>query len=336
MQVVYSVIILVLSILFAKNASSQNFSESLDSLFEKKLPQLGLHQVKMTWKSGKTVFTDIQTFNPEGKRIEHLYHDGTASAREKMEFDEKGKLKTTTYYSSKDTSSIDAKYIYTYSDSLNHTLQIFNGERELSQTQTYQTKQVKDTIWVTKTRKATESSHISKSLTRSTQKGDSLQLSETIKFDELGKMVDITTHFELKRKDSAGNTIIESGRYDARIDESLMIYGDPMRNPEPYIQNQLKGMYPYVSIEDYTPSKTYNSSGQIILIQEAYGKTVFHYNELTQLVKFEHFTNPAMTGEKEEKTSETIFYYDSQGLPIRVSEISLTSGKTIDYQLEFN
>jgi hypothetical protein len=96
----------------------------------------------------------------------------------------------------------------------------------------------------------------------------------------------------------------------------------------------LDGKYPYKYGEEITSTYIYDPKGKLISLTDYSNKRNFYHNIQGQTIKIEVFSNPFF-GEKEKKVSEQIFHYDSQGLPLKVVETNLESGKVITYTFEF-
>jgi hypothetical protein len=330
--------ITLLILLLNANLYAQPFHQELDSIIKKKMPPLGLHQLTINWSEYEsTPLTDIQRFDKDGNRIEHLSFNGNRWTRHKEEFNEKGRRTTFSFFDDQDTSLLVTKHVYTYIDSLNYTDESFNFGKELSRTTLHQTKVAKDTFWVTEIETSANNKHVSKSLSRYTLKGDSLTISEFVHFDRNGKMSDIDAYYQLQKKDKNGNIVYTSGIYDVVVDESLhndqALYMDVIKYPEKYIQYQLDGKFPYTYGEEVTSKHIYNSKGKIISSYDYGNRKMYSYNSRDQLIKIDSFSSPL--GSKEEKVSEQTFLYDSHGLPVKVIETRSQSGKTITYTFEY-
>lgn len=330
--------ILSFSLLFGSSLSAQPFHHELDSIIKKKMPPLGLHQLTISWSEYESSpLTDIQRFDKTGKRIEHLFFNGNNWTRHKEEFDGKDRRTAFSFFDEKDTSLLVTKHIYTYIDSLNYKDESFNFGTELSRTTLHQTKVAKDTFWVTEIETNAKGIQISKSLSRYTLKGDSLTISEFVDFDKNGKMSDIDAYYQLGKKDKNGNVVYTSGIYDVVVDESLQnnqaLYLDVVTNPEKYIQYQLDGKYPYTYSAEITSTYVYNAKGKLINSYDYGDKKKYYYNSLDQLIKIDFSSK--IPGFNEEKVSEQTFLYDSRGLPVKVIENRIQSGKIITYTFEF-
>jgi hypothetical protein len=299
---------------------------------------LGLHQLTISWSEYEsTPLTDIQRFDKDGNRVEHLSFNGNHWTRHKEEFDDKNRRTAFSFFDEKDTSLLVTKHVYTYIDSLNYKRESFNFGRELSKTTLHETKVAKDTFWVTETETNANGIQISKSLSRYTLKGDSLTVSEFVDFDRSGKMSDIKAYYQLRKKDKNGNTVSTSGIYEVVVDESLQnnqtLYMDVMKYPEKYIQYQLDGKFPYTYGEEVNSTHSYNSKGKLISSYDYGDKKKYSYNSQGQLIKIEFASK--LPGFKEEKVCDQTFQYDTHGLPIKVLESRVQSGKTITYIFEY-
>jgi hypothetical protein len=328
------------TLLFGTTGFAQPFRERvMDSVMLKNFNNQHFHQMTTTWiQDGETELTDIQVYDQRGLRTEHIFFNSLRWVRHKEEYDSLKRKTAFIFYRDDDTSVISSKHVYTYPDSLSSKEEVYNRGTELTETTYREYKRSADTLWVTETETHVNGKFPRKSLSRYTQKGDSLTISEFVSFDQHGKIKDIKTYYRLKRTDKKGNAVYTSGKYDVVVDESLLndeaLYLDALQHPEKYMQYQLDGKYPYTYGEEITSTKVYDPKEKLISSWEGDGKTYYFYNPQGQIIKTESFSKPR-SGEKERKMHERIYYYDQHGLPSKVVDTALDTGKTITYRIEF-
>ena len=319
---------------------AQPFTDrKLDSVMNESFQKHGLHQMIITWSEYEgTPLTEIQTFDSKGLRTERLAFNGNRWTRYKETYDSIPRRTSFTFFDQEDTSVVTSIHIYTYPDSLTTKEETFNMGTELTTTKITQYRKSDDTLWITETERSASYSRVNKNLTRITQKGDSLTIVEYVDFDDAGKMKDIKTYYHVIRKDKKGNKVRTSGKYEVVVDESLQnnreLYIDVIKYPEKYIQYQLDGKYPYIYGEEITSVMVFDPKGRLISNKDYNSKKNYFYNEEGKIIKTESFYK-SYDNPKEEKTSEQVYQYDSRGLPLKVVETRLASGKVITFLYEY-
>ncbi|TSJ46374.1 hypothetical protein [Fluviicola chungangensis] len=346
MQIIKTGLFILFTLVFSAKLVAQPFSQDqMDSVMLKKFKELGYHQMITTWNQTWSSYAgnplkDIQTFNDAGLRIEHCHYNGIDWTRHKNEFDSTGNLTAFIMYDEKDTSMILSKSVYTYTDSMNFKKEYFIQGIKLLSTTTYAYTYVKDTLLLIETETQASSSFSEKRMSRYVQKGDSLQISEHVTFDENGKMDGISATYKIRRTDQNGNSVITLGNYEALIDKSFtddsIFRADRLKNPDKYIQYQLDGNYPYKYSDDAQSTYIYisNPKGKLISRRDYRNRLNLYYNEEGKVIRTETYSK-TIPEEKERKTTEQLFYYDNHGLPLKVLETDLESGKTTTYTFQF-
>lgn len=331
---------LLLILLLSSKLFAQPFRERvMDSVMLVGFNKAGYKQMTTTWSHYEgTTLTEIQIYDQRGLRTGHLQYNGYHWTRHKESFDSLRRKTAFIFFDEKDTTLVTSTHIFTYLDSLSYKEEVFNRGTELTNTTLKQYKKVKDTLWITETKTAVNSNRVDKNLHRITTKGDTLTISEYVKYDNAGKIRDIDTYYHLKSKDKKGNDVYTGGKYEVIVDESIQIneqlYLDALKTPEKYHQYQLDGKYPYKYADEITSIRIYNPKGQLISNKDYSSKKTYEYNALGQTVKTESFSQ--MPGGTEQKISEEVFYYDQRNLPVKVVEIVPGTGQIITYQFTFN
>lgn len=279
--------------------------------------------------SDTTMHLETQYFDERGNMIEsispgsrgrfdrRLYRYDTLDRR--ILYRGYDKSDTTKYYS-------ETKWIYIDS---NKYRQEHYYEGKLTQYTESVAESNGDTLWVTKDEHRLEFDKHDHKVSRFRTIGDSLQISEFIKYDDSLRLSGVDTYFHLKRDIDtgylimAGQYIVKSSEWDQfHFDRNLM--RDFYAHPDKYIQMQLDGEFEMEYHDDPHTYQIYNYQDQ--LIQDSYGiyKTTFEYNDQGQLVKATRW------GEKEGESyggvveHGFVFYeYDERGFPIKVTEQSL-------------
>ncbi len=336
---IFNTSFLFLILLFSTKFHAQPFRERvMDSVMLESFNKAGYKQMTTTWSQYEgTTLTEIQIYDPRGLRTEHFQYNGYRWTRHKESFDSLKRKTAFIFFDDKDTALITSTHIHTYIDSLSFKEEVFNRKNELTETTLNQYKRIKDTLWITRTETYTNSSRVEKNLHRIIKKGDDLTISEFVGFDNLGKMKSLKASYYLKKKDKSGNITVTHGDYDVVIDESFYnndtLYAQVLEGPEKYIQFQLAGKYPYKYGEEIISTTIYNPKGKLISSKDYSSKTNYTYDTQGKTIKVESFSQ--FPGEKEQKISEQIFYYDHHGLPLKVVETSVKTGQIITYQFEF-
>jgi len=336
---IFKTAFLLFTLLFSALLHAQPFRERvMDSVMLESFNKAGYKQMTTTWSQYEgTQLTEIQIYDQRGLRTEHFQYNGYHWTRHKESFDSLKRKTAFIFFDDKDTALITGTHIYTYLDSISFKEEVFNLGTELTQTILHQYKKVKDTLWITETKTYVNTTRIHKELSRITQKGDSLTITEFVKYDNAGKIKGIDTYYYLKKKDKKGNDVYTSGIYEVVVDESLrnnqQLYMDALANPEKYHQYQLDGKYPYKYADEIASIRIYNPKGKLISNKDYSSKKNYEYNALGQIIKTESFSQ--MPGEKEKKVSEEVYYYDSRDLPLKVVETLFGSGKVITYLFEY-
>jgi len=332
-------LLLSVSLLFGTTLLAQPFNEQvIDSAMFQKLNQLGLHQMVTRWSEYEgTPLTDIQIYDQRGLRIEHRFWNGVHWTRHQQTYDSLTRKTSFTFFDEKDTTLVTSIHRYTYLDSLSYKEETFNLGTELTNTKLTEIKVAKDTMWVMETETFATSSRVEKNLSRYTTKGDSLTVSEFVDFNKAGKMDKVTAYYQLKRKQKNGNFVITSGDYMVDVDvhamEDMELFKDVITNPDKYVQYQLDGKYPYKYGEEIHSTAIYSPDNLLLSTGNYWSRTTYTYDKLKRIIKSETFNREL--GAKEQKTSEQIYHYDSHGLPLKVIETRMDSGKIITYTFEF-
>lgn len=292
--------------------------------------------IKM-YSSDKEYIHLIQLFDKNGNTIEFIQPFGNQIFRKKYKYDSLGRTTSFTYYNIEDSSKIDFEIKNYYIDSTKYIQEYYNNTGKLTRTTT-STRSVDEQgrEWYEDIRLYVDNQRKEKNLSRFTHIGDTLLISEYVKYDKEEKMNDIETTYQLIRKDSLGNLIKTSGDYllkeefwnQFHITPELL--KDYYQNKEKYIQHQLDGKYAYEYGEDIHSYKIINSKN--LLIQDGYGiyKKIFEYNSQNKLIKkVQYGTSEIKIGAQDEIV--THYKYYTNGLPKSITEQNLKSGKINEY-----
>lgn len=299
--------------------------ELLDSLIKAKAAEYNINSVTIKLSYDDTVYIhEVKKFDSNGNIIDHIIPSAHGIDRRSFKYDSLSRKTQFVRFDKQDTSKIISEVNYTYVDSTYYFSEHSTENHPLYEINTYKYTVSKDTFWVEHIEKRLKYNKEEKSVSRYTTFGDTLSVSEFIKYNSDGKMDKIKAHYTLLRKDSAGNTIRTSGQYYVKADEIQYIsMKDYFENQESYLQKQLDGEYEYEYGEDIYSYMIYNPSGQ--LIQNGYGifdKQTYEYNSDKQLIKTTHWDS-VEDGYGIVKVATDNYSYDDRGLPISIQRKNL-------------
>lgn len=235
-------------------------------------------------------------------------------------------------YDEEDTTIFHSETKWVYTDSAHYRKEYYY-EGNLTGTNTTLIQTSRDTIWVTEDEHDLEYDRRYHKVSRYRMIGDTLQISEYIKYDNRLLLEGVDTYFRLKRDVDTGYLIM-AGRYNVKWDEwdrflnSDSLVRDYYRHPDKYIQMQLDGKFAYEYDEDSFPYQIYNYNNQLLQNDHGIFKSTYAYNSEGQLTKVTRWGQNE--GENEYGITEQgyVYYeYNDKGLPIKVTTESLPSGR---------
>jgi YD repeat-containing protein len=305
----------------------------IDSIIKVKVVEYQIKKLTInTIQNELTTLEQIKEFDSHGNLIDNLSNRGVYYKRFEYNYDSLDRKIQFSEYDNNDTSKIHSVVKYVYIDTNTYYIEYSSPNNPVYKKKTYTYKSTKDTIWVTQIEKDFEYNKEVKTGSRYISYGDTLLISEFIKFDTKGKMDQITAYYTLNKRTGNGNLVKTAGQctmpMNAQIDISLENYYE---NKEKYLQELLNGNCKYEYGEEVHSYKVYNPLGQLIQVgNQNPNKKTFTYNEAQQLIKITRWGRIHFNDNIVELTTK-VYEYKPNGLPLKMVSTTIQTGKVKTY-----
>jgi hypothetical protein len=305
--------------------------------------ELGITEItSIISKVDTSYIYEIRKFDKLGQEIERISPSYDGITRHCNKYDSLGRRISFIIYNKQDTSIIQSKKTWIYIDSNHYYIKRFNANLELRQINEYSIEEEDSALWIHETETDYPRNKSTKKISKYTQYGDSLQISEFVRFDKEGKIDKITSYYDLMRIDSTANRkVFTEGTCYPVVPEldpqtmSMEEYKEFYQNIERYFKKQLNGDYLYELNDDPYTYKVYNLKNQ--LIQDGHGifdMKTFEYNSEVQLIKVIGWGAP-IDDHGIVETSESVYEYYENGLPKSIETINIQNKRSERYRFEY-
>ena len=310
-------------------ANSHN-GELLDSIIEKKAKELGIVELTVIYHTQDTSYVhEINRFDKDGRKIERIIPGYDSFTRHRTKYDSLGRRVHFIIYDESDTTVIQSERKWIYADSMHYKMERYGQDGKLYETTGYEITMSDSSFSVYEKELSSTYNRTTQHLSKYTNHGDSMQISEFVTFDKEGEMDEITTYYSHIATDSLNQRYIKTeGQCNVTSDEieelanrvdGLRIYYE---NKQKYIQNQLDGKYVYELNDAPYSYKVYDFNWKLIQDGFVLNKKTFIYNDKGQFTKIIGWGSP-IDDHGMVETNETIIEYDENGLPTSMTSRSL-------------
>lgn len=321
----------------------------IDTLLKSKIKELGVKEVTVMIRT-KSAFHDTTQFNEtsrydqRGNRVEHFFPYGRGLDRRRYEFDSLDRNVAFYRYDNKDTTKLTSEKYWTYIDSTHTKTELYHLNHELYSTELSEVEVRGDTLWFHHDKTEHPYNRREVKSTRYRVIGDTLAITEYIKYNDSLKLSKIDAYYNVTRKQPDGTYLYMEGQYiisseafdDFHIDRELMM--DYYRNPDKYLQMQLDGKFPYEYHPDPFTYQILDSNKRLIRDGVGWSKVTFEYDDNNRLLKTvswgqeegEYYGPLIETGVK-------TFYYREDGLPEKIVGENVKNGNLhiVIYEYQF-
>lgn len=339
-------IILLILHFVGQNVYSQA-DEMIDTLLNSKIKELGVREVTV-WVRTKSSYHDTTQFNEtkrydrKGNRVEHFFPYGRGLERRVYKYDSLDRTVAFFRFDNKDTTKVISEKYWTFIDSAHTKTELYHLNHELYSREFSNVELDGDTVWFHHDKTEFPSKRREVKATRYRVIGDTLAITEYIKYDDSLKLSKIDAYFKVTRQQSDSTFLYMEGQYilaseafdDFHVDRELMI--DYYRNPDKYLQMQLDGKFPYEYHPDPFIYRILDSRKRIIQDGVGWSKVTFEYDDSNRLLKTvswgmeegEYYGPLIQTGTK-------TYYYREDGLPEKIVGENLKNGNLQEVILEY-
>jgi hypothetical protein len=282
--------------------------------------------------SDTTMLLETRYFDARGNKIKSLSPKSRDSFNKSIHlYDSLNRKILYRSYDEKDTTIFHSEKKWIYTDSAHYREEQYY-EGKLTEFNTYLIETSGDTLWVTEDEHSLEYDRRNHKVSRYRMVGDTLQISEHIKYDDSLRLEGVDTYFWVKRDLDTGYLIM-AGQYRVQMDiwdqfhrsDSLM--RDFYMHPDKYIQMQLDGEFAYEYDDDPFTYQIYNYNNQLLQNDRGIFKSTYTYNAEGQLTKVTQWGQDEGGYDYGIKERGYVYYeYNDKGLPIKVTTENLTNG----------
>lgn len=316
--------------------------EDVDTVITSRAKNLSLKEVVIKRMDLEQDTLLIKRFDNQGNIIESLSPLVGNTERIVYQFDTLQRKTRLVIYNNEDTTKIDSERKWYYKDSNHYTVEVFGENHRLYETTEFEITYHGDTAWVTEFETNHDFTTKDKKVSRYTQVGDSLLVSEFITYTKEGELHGINAYYDLRKQNDVGQFVHTAGQYTIsskvwdNFHKDFDLLKDFYSNPAKYLQKQLNGEFPYEYDEFPHTYEVYNAQHQLIQNGNWPFKELYEYNSNGQLVKKVIWGENWLNDNEIVPHEETIYEYDNNGLPKSITSKSIERNKTITYIYEYH
>lgn len=308
-------------------AQDDPINHILDSLIpERHVKELRVDLRSIDFRSDTTYFIEIQRFDKHGNKVESISSRyPNKFQRYVSAYDNLNRQILIREYYEDDTTQFHTEKKWIFLDSSHYQTEIYVEGKKVIYSETA-SRSTKDTLWITKDEYDLDHNVHNHQVSRYRYYGDTLQISEFIKYDDKQQLNDVNSYYLQKRSLDTG-TLVTEGVLRVKESEWDQFHNDRelMRDfnehPEKYIQMQLDGKFKMEFDDSPFIYRIYNLHGQ--LVQDGHGiisKQTFTYNANGQLIR--KISWGLNEGEYNDivPITYTDYEYNALGLPVKNTE----------------